>query len=57
MSQTVQENSILSDGPCMFVNEAGVESSGQAGCQEAKGGVFLEDIRVSDACHFLVDHG
>ena len=53
----VQENGVLSDGPYVFANEAGLESSGQAGCQEAKGEVFLEDIRVSDACHFLVDHG
>lgn len=41
----------------MFANKADVQSLGHTGCQEAKGGVFPEDIQVSDACHFLVDYG
>lgn len=40
----VQENRILSDGTYMVANEAGVESSGQGSCQEAKGGVFRSQM-------------
>lgn len=49
--------SVLSARPYMFANKADVQSLGHTGCQEAKGGVFPEDIQVSDACHFLVDYG
>lgn len=41
----------------MFAHKASIESSGQAGWQKAKGGVSLEDIQVSGARYFLVDHG